>query len=236
MLDEAIEAALNVERAVIPGFVRQAGDTLGKPSWDQRFFDSCRRSLLELVSGRDDLGVLQVCSPGQDEGRSNVAAAMALSLCRTYGERVALLDLDFTNGALATLFGVEPTPGLADWLEQGERLRVVAGGTNRQLYFVPAGRGYRDPAWLYRDFIQKNVLEAFLRRFRWVVMDLPPLLADPAAGQLTPLGQCHVLVGRYRHTFMRDLEEAAEMVPDRRAGFVLTGYRSRVPNWLRRLI
>lgn len=238
-LDHALEAALGVARGgSIPGFVKPTGESLRRPTWEPHFFEGCRRALQTLISGPDDRGVLQVCSAGPADGRSTVAAAMAVSLGRTYGEPVALLDADFTRtGDLAQVFGVEPAPGLADWLEHSERLRVVAGGSNRQLYLVPAGRHYRDPAWLYRDIVQRRVVQTFLQHFRWVVMDMPPLVVEPAGAQLLAVGTWHVLAGRYRHTTMRDLEEAAEMLRgSRAAGFVLTGETSRVPGWLRRLI
>ena len=238
-LDQAIEAALGVARGTaIPGFVRPTGESLNRPVWEQHFFESCRRSLQTLIHGPDDRGVLQVCSAGPNEGRSTVTAAMAVALGRIYGEPVALIDADFTRtGDLSRVFAVEPAPGLADWLAHSERLRVIAGGSNRQIYLVPAGRHYRDPAWLYRDLVQHGVVETFLQHFRWVVMDLPPLVVEPAGAQLLALGHWHVLVGRYRHTTMRDLEEAAELLQRSPAtGFVLTGETSRVPGWLRRLI
>jgi Mrp family chromosome partitioning ATPase len=215
------------------------GEVLGKPAWSQEFIESCRRSLQELISGSDG-GVLQVCSCGPGEGRSSVAAAMALSICRTYGDHVALLDLNFGRGAeLAEMFRMEPTPGLADWLEFGGRLRVITGGTNRLLHLVPAGENERDPAWLCRNIVRREVVETFLARFPWVVMDLPPLIGDPVAAQLTALGDWHVLVGRYRQTVIADLAEAADMLRTGGGGptgFVLTGDRSRIPRWLRRLI
>ena len=236
-LDEVIRTVLDGERGELPGYVRRTKDQLGKPPWDQAFFDGCRRSLHALLGGHDDTGVLQVCSPGRDEDRASVAAAMALWLCRTYGDRVALLDLDFTGGELAGLFGADAAPGLAEWLEQGKRLRFLIGGSNRLLHLVPAGEPARDPAWLYRDVAQRQVVETFHRHFPWVVVNMPPLVDEPSAALLAPLAEWHMLVGRYRRTLVRDLEEVAGKLQHGRAtGFVITGYRSRVPAWIRRLI
>lgn len=235
-IDDALDAALH--RGGMTGFARPVGEALGKPPWSQQFFESCRRALDTLVSGSDG-GVLQVCSCGQDDDRSSVAAAMSLSLCRTYGERVALLDLDFTaGGGQARLFGVDRVSGLGDWLENGGRLRLVPGGANRLLHLLPAGEHYRDPVWLYREVLRRRVIEAFLERFPWVVVDLPPLVAEPAAVPLVGLGNWHVLVGRYRHTLLADLQEVADLLGTTPGvtGFLLTGDRSKIPGWLRRLI
>ena len=236
-LDQALVAAIHAERRAIPGFVKRAGETLGKPPFEHKFLEGCRRSLQALVGGAADGGVLQVCSSRHDEGRSSVAAGMALALARTYGERVAVLDLDFTGNALTRLFSVSLYPGLADWLEGGERLRVVIGGSNRLLYLLPAGQHYRDPALLYSEVLKRKVVETCVRNFPWVVMDLPPLLIEPAGAQLIPLGRWRILVGRYRETILQDLEETVEMFQHQgTTGFVLTGDSSRVPSGIRRLI
>jgi Mrp family chromosome partitioning ATPase len=236
-LDHALAAALNADRGAIPGFVRPAGEGLGKPDLQQPFMDRCRQSLHALISRQEGGGVLQVCSARQDEGRAGVAAAMAVSLVRTYGERVALLDLDFTTGRLSRIFGVNPAPGMADWLEGAERLRMVAGGANRLLHLLPAGQHYRDPALLYSELLRREVVETFLRHFAWLVMDLPPLLVEPAAAQLSPLADWRVLVGRYQQSTLSDLEEAAAQFQGHGVtGFLLTGDRSHVPGWIRRTI
>jgi Mrp family chromosome partitioning ATPase len=236
-LDQALQAAVDPDRVAIPGFVRPTGETLGRPDLQQPFLDRCRRSLQALISGPEVGGVLQVCSPRNDEWRASVSAAMAISLVRTYGERVALLDLDFATGGLTRVFSVNPVPGMADWLEGGERLRVVAGGPNRLLHLLPVGQHYRDPALLHSEIARRQVIETLMRHFTWVVMDLPPLLTEPSAAHLLPFADYRVLVGRYRQTVLRDLEETAEQFGTQgQTGFLLTGDTSRVPRWIRRLI
>lgn len=236
-LDTALRAMLETDRGAIPGFVRPSGEVLGKPELQQQFLDRCRTSLHSLISSQEVGGVLQICSAREDEGRSSVAAAMAVSLVRTYGERVALLDLDFGSAGLTRVFGVNPAPGMADWLEGGERLRMIVGGSNRLLTLLPAGQHYRDPALLYSEVVRREVVETLLRHFTWVVMDLPPLLIEPAAAQLVPFADWRVLVGKYQQTILHDLEETAEQFGDHGVtGFLLTGDSSRIPSWIRRVI
>lgn len=237
-LDEAIDSMLRTERASIPGFVRHAREVLARPDWEQSFFARCRQVLYGLV-GAGDGGVVQICSPGRGEGRSSVAAAFALLLCQTYTAGVALLDLDFSSegGGQARMFGIEPWPGLADYLEQREPLRGVLGGPERQLCLVPAGRHYQDPSRLYRRVIADQVVECFRRRFQWVVMDMPPLLEDLTASRLTGRADWRVLLGRYRQTTLADLEEALSLLVEGPAtAFLLTSDSSPVPGWIRRLL
>lgn len=238
-LDQALREAINTDRGAMLGFVRSRRATLARPEFrfSQQFLDRCRRSLQVLISGPEVGGVLQVCSSLPDEWRSEAAAAIAIALVRTYGERVAMLDLDFGTGRLSHLFGVSNGSGMADWLEGGERLRVVVGGTNRLLYLLPAGQHYGDSALLYSELVRRMVIEALLRNFTWVVVDLPPLLSEPSAAQILPFADYRVLVGRYRHTTLRDLEETAAQFGQQGVnGFLLTGDTSRVPSWIRRHI
>ena len=51
-LDSAIKAVLETDRGAIPGFVRPARETLGKPDLQQPFLDRCRHSLHTLISGQ----------------------------------------------------------------------------------------------------------------------------------------------------------------------------------------
>lgn len=239
-LEDGIDAALGLESAEGPfrGYARRASrETLGKLRSDQRFQDTCRRALHLLIQGPNDRGVVGVLSPQRGDGRTTVAAAMALSLQHSYGDPVALLDLDFEKQDLSTLFGVDPVPGLADYLEVRKPLRLVAGGPGRRLCVIPAGRAQGDRAALYRELVERDLLGSLESRFRWIVIDMPPLLVEPAAAWLAPLACWQVVVGRYRRTTLSDLQELADMVGiGDRAGFLLTGDTSRIPAFVRRLI
>jgi Mrp family chromosome partitioning ATPase len=239
-LEAAIDAALwrpaGDGRPQRPIARRSRGEVLGKVQVTQRFFASCRRALHLMIQGPHDHGVLEVVSPRRGDGRSTVAAVMASCLHQGYGDPVGLLDLDFEKPDLASLFGVDSNPGLADYLEGREAPRLVAG-PSRQLCLVPAGLAQGDHAALYRALVERELLAMMRKRFRWVVVDLPPLLEEPAAAWLSALANWHVLVGRYRSTTLADLEEVADMVGlDDRAGFLLTGDTSRIPGFIRRLI
>lgn len=239
-LEDGIDAALGLEAVEGPfrGYARRASrETLGKLRCDQRFQESCRRALHQLIQGPHDQGVVGILSPQRGEGRSTVAAAMASSLQHSYGDPVALLDLDFEKQDLSTLFGVDPVPGLADYLEDRKPLRLVAGGAGRRLCLIPAGRAEGERAALYRGLVERNLLGTLGARFRWIVIDLPPLLVEPAGAWLAPMARWQVVVGRYRRTTLSDLEELADMVGiGEKAGFLLTGDTSRIPAAIRRLL
>lgn len=235
-LREALGLILD-SRPELKGFHRQPREFLDQQPFDARFAERCRQALARLISIEDE-GILTVCSARRDEGRSSVAAALALTLARTRGHGgVLLLDLDFGHAAQADIFSIAPAPGLADYLEGRERLRAVSGGPGRQLWLVTAGTHLNDPVRLFHTLTSESMLTVFRERFQWIVIDLPPLLGNPEVVALTAQADWHVVVGRHRRTTIADLRKASQLIGhDRPAGFLLTSDSTRVPSWIRRLL
>jgi Mrp family chromosome partitioning ATPase len=235
-LREALAAALEPARSVHRGFARPPEETLQVPSMDGDYVDRCRIALGKLAGLRDE-GVVAISSPRRRDGRSSVALALALALARTRAGRVLLVDADLERPRLADLFSIAPVPGLADYLEGREPLRLVSGGPGRRLWLLPAGQRLGDSSRLINVLGRAGMLEALRERFQWVVMDLPPMLPDPEVAVLASRAEWHILVGRYRHSTIEELRKVHEMVSgDQRVGFLLTGDASRIPGWLRRLL
>lgn len=237
-LAEALAAA--VEPAAdqqLQGFRRRPTESLNAPPLDPDFVERCRLAVAKLVAAEDE-GTIGVSSSRRGEGRSSVAAATALALSRSRADgRVLLLDLDFGHAAQADLLSVAPSPGLADFLEGRERLRLVAGGPNRQLWHIPAGTHLGDRLRLFHVVASEEMLPVFRQRFQWVVVDLPPVLGHPETTPLLRQVDWQLIVGRHRRTTLADLREVAETVGDEKpTGFLLTGDSTRIPRWIRRLL
>jgi Mrp family chromosome partitioning ATPase len=237
-LAEALTAA--VEPAAdrqLQGFRRRPTESLSPPQLDPDFVERCRLAVAKLVAAEDE-GTIAVSSCRRGEGRSSVAAAAALALSRSRADgRVLLLDLDFGHAAQADLLSIAPSPGLAEFLEGRERLRLVAGGPNRQLWHIPAGTHLGDRLRLFHVVASEEMLPVFRQRFQWVVVDLPPVLGHPETTPLLRQADWQLIVGRHRRTTLADLREVAETVGDEKpTGFLLTGDSTRIPRWIRRLL
>ena len=218
-----------------PGHHRS--ESLGAPSLGDPFLDRCRVPLGRLI-GLTEEGVIGICSARRGEGRSSVAAALALLLARSHGPRgVLLLDLDFTNPSQANMHSVAPSPGRADYHEDRAPLRAVAGGPGQRLWLITAGTRLGDPARLFHTLASNSLLGAFRQYFQWVVVDLPPLLAVPEAAAVATQADWPVLVGRHRRTTIADVRAARELLGEERsAAFLMTGDTTRIPGWIRRLL
>ena len=235
-LRDALKAAVDTSEPAIR-LRHRRDETLELPPLGDSFLDRCRMPLGRLV-GLSEAGVIAICSARRGEGRSSVAAALARLLSRSRGSGgVLLLDLDFTNPAQAHMHSVAPSPGLADYFEGRERLRAVAGGPGKHLWLITAGTRLGDPARLFHTLASDSLLGAFRQCFDWVVLDLPPLLGNPEAAALAAQADWPVLVGRHRRTTIADVRAVRELLgEEKRAAFLLTGDRARIPSWIRRLL
>jgi Mrp family chromosome partitioning ATPase len=236
-LREAVAAAVDIRVDQLQGFRRRPVESLDQPSLDAGFVERCRLALARLVALENE-GVIAVSSARRGDGRSSVAAALALTLARSRADgRVLLLDLDFGHAAQADLASVPPAPGLADFLEGRDRLRLIAGGPHRQLWLLPAGTNLADRLRLFHVLTSESMLEVFRERFQWIVLDLPPLLGHREATALVRSADWRVVVGRHRRTTLADLREVSEILGDEKpTGFLLTGDSTRVPGWIRNLL
>jgi Mrp family chromosome partitioning ATPase len=236
-LREALAATVDPSSTELQGYRRRPTESVNQPPLSAEFINRCRIALGRLVAVEDE-GVIAVCSARRGEGRSTVATAVAYALSQSRSDgRVLLLDLDFGHSSQAEILSVAPTPGLADFLEGRERLRLVAGGPHRQLWLAPAGTNLGDRLRLLHQLTSESLIEVFRERFQWVVLDLPPIIGHPETMTMVRSADWHLVVGRHRGTTFADLREVAGMLGDEKpAGFLLTGDSTRVPGWLRRLL
>ena len=213
-------------------------ESLGGPGLDRAFVDACRRSFIGLSNRLPEGGIVAVTSAYRGEGRSTVAAGLAVSLSRESQGRVLLADLDVQRPCLAERFGVHPEPGVVDQLEESSTLRIVGGGPSRRLWLLPSGAR---PVGGISRFVHQLLESGFFAQsrgaFDWVVLDLPPLLDNPEAALLVSASDACILVGRYRSTAVNAVSRAAELIPpDCPTGFLMTEDSSRVPSWIARLL
>src|SRR5215471_13889576 len=78
----------------------------------RQMLEVCRNA--SLLLGGPNLRRLGVTSSLREEGRTSIALAMAVVQREDYGRRVALVDMDLENPALARRAGLEPWPGIAE--------------------------------------------------------------------------------------------------------------------------
>jgi len=123
------------------------------------------------------LRALMVTSTGPGEGKTVVAANLAVALAKT-GLGVVVVDADMRKPRLSSMFGKRLEPGLSNVLSGQCAWPDAVGETAvRGLRLMPAGAGPDNPAELLSSPRFKALLTVLQESYQWVVVDAPPVLA-----------------------------------------------------------
>lgn len=216
----------------------------GRPALNEADFEGFRilRTNLDFLDVDSPLRSVVVTSPLPEEGKSTVAVSLACAYA-VAGRRVLLVECDLRRPTLAKRLGIEPQPGITDYLlgqaEPKEVVRTVpvaaAGsepsaepGRVPMIACITAGRQSPRPAELLGSKRFNAFLEQVSQTYDKVILDATPLLSVVDALELLPQVDGVVICVRAQRT-TRDQARAArsalEHFPERPRGVVVTGLR-----------
>src|ERR1700691_3091723 len=139
---------------------------------------------LRHLRDRRKLKRIVVTGTSPEEGKSMVAANLALNQSRSKVLKTLLIDGDLRRPTVASRFGFERgLPGLSECL-RGERdlSEVVYKLNGSGLFLLPAGRPPENPLDLMQSGRLPELLEQLGKFFDWIIIDTPPVMpvADTA--------------------------------------------------------
>lgn len=129
-----------------------------------------------------DIKVIQLTSPVPGDGKSTIAANLAVSMAQS-GKKVALVDADFRRPRIAKLFGITDPNGVAPYLTGSIPLeQAIIPSSVENLSLLPSGIKPPNPAELLTSDRFDELLQILRGSYDYVIIDSPPLLAvsDPA--------------------------------------------------------
>ncbi len=131
---------------------------------------------------------LMVASSLAGEGKTLVAANLAISLALGVNAQALLVDCDLRRPAVHRLFGLTERRGLADYLLHGESLeRLVVPTPLERLLLLPSGATLHRSAPELLSSERMSVLFSDLERLfpnHRIICDCPPLSSGPDAAIL----------------------------------------------------
>jgi len=234
LLAEIVEATLH-PRPPAPGFAAQPRERARPVSLPPWFIDRCRQAYLavDFPSGRRVLGITSAL---HGEGKTTVALGIATALAADTGEPTVLLECDLETSS-DEFFGLTTGPGLGDWLEGENTLRILRMPPLSNAFLIPAGGTRPDAARVFYRLSQSTLIEDLQQEFPNIVIDLPPMLSIAYSSLAAKVTERILLVTRHASTPIADVEKAVFLLGhDRISGVILNGYASRTPRWLRRLL
>jgi uncharacterized protein involved in exopolysaccharide biosynthesis/Mrp family chromosome partitioning ATPase len=169
------------------------------------YAQSLRTLAVQAASRRRRPGVVLVTSALPEEGKSSLAAALAVCAAQTSGRKVVLVDFDLWRPTLAREFALPPTSGVSDFLIDGDwrafdRDPDLELSHRARIDILPAGRR---PAEGVQHLTVQSVsalLDELRERYDMIVIDVPPLLGVNDGRILAMLADDVILAVRWGRT------------------------------------
>lgn len=174
--------------------------------------------------------VIVFTSPGPGEGKSVTAMNLAAAIAQG-GRTVIYVDADLRRPVGHKMMSVAREPGLTDALfgGQGDDFDAYATAVD-DLYLMPAGAKVANPAEVLGSQRMKELVAALRRRFDYVVIDTPPVLAVSDSVVVATIADAAVLVCSAGETTLPVLGRSVEALRDvgaPLAGVVLNRFNER---------
>lgn len=162
---------------------------------------------------RDDaIKTVMVTSAVPHEGKTLVAANLALVLATSFRRRVLLIDGDLRRPSLHSVLGVPNVGGLADCLD-GERGRAPAPiQVAPRVSLLVAGTPQTDPMRIVTGAGMQKLLAESAGAYDWVVLDSPPVAILPDGHLLAAMVDRALLVIQAARTPYDAIQKAIDTI------------------------
>ncbi len=140
------------------------------------------RTCLMLSEPLQDFQVLAVTSATKKEGKTSVASQLAVSIARATGTPTLLVDGDMRSPDIHNIFDIPLEPGLAEVMTSKCELdEAIAKDWSEYVHLLPAGKLRVNPHKLMGNGKVKKLFDELRSRYRYIVIDTPPVLAASEA-------------------------------------------------------
>ena len=203
------------------------------PLASQRFAEDYKRlaARVEYRLGRSGGKVLVITSVSENEGKSTLAANLAITLAAR-GKRVLLVDGDIRRPAQFLILGVDVQEKneLGEYLKGSGTPTDVILPTDRPRLFFLGGRGcYSSSTELLRSQRLPHLLEQCRQLVDFILIDTPPVGLIGDAQVFSQYADGVILTARQNYMLAEDINEVLDDFADNRAnvlGVVLNGEMS----------
>ena len=172
--------------------------------------------------------ILMITGAAPEAGKSFISANLATVMAQS-GKRVLLIDTDMRKGYLDQLLNVTPEFGLSDILSgEVSPAQAVIQTNIPNLHLISAGSYPKNPSEMLMDNRFKELLSNAQKRYDYVIIDTPPVLAVTDAVVVGQHAGTVLLVSRYGNTTAKELAISAERLRQNKItikGVILNGMK-----------
>jgi len=187
------------------------------------------------IAGENHPRTILVSSALAGEGKSTVSANLAVAISQMIGEYVLLIDSDLRRPDLHNFFGMQPKPGLAEYLAEELDLADLLVKTEfEKLTLLQAGKVAANSTELLHSDKMRNLIKELKSRYsdRYIIIDSPPLLSTSEPDVLAEQVDGIVLVVRAGMTPREIVEDIlSQLNPDKILGVVMNDVRAGISKY-----
>lgn len=182
---------------------------------------------------RHNAKVIMVSSVAEHEGKSTVAANLALSI-QSQGKKVLLVDCDLRRPSQAKIFNIDVAEGtsLTDFLERKEKKKgqnYIYHDPVSDLPLLLNAKGNKDSTEYLKGNVFKRLIDQLKSSVDIVILDTPPMSLMADAEAVADTADISVLVVQYNRILAANINDAIDQLKKYRchmSGCILNSVRS----------
>ena len=198
-----------------------------------RFVESYKKlaAKVEYRMAKNEQKVLVVTSVSENEGKSTVAANLAITLAEQ-SKRVLLVDGDIRRPSQFLIFGMEPKEEneLGEYLKGNRALAdVMVPCTRKHMLFMGGKNCYSSSTEMLNSESFFKLMTACRKFVDYVIIDTPPAGIIGDAQIFAHCADAVMIVSRQNYMLAEDINEVMDAFRDKEGkvlGVVLNGVRS----------
>lgn len=152
---------------------------------------------------------IMITSASPNEGKSFVAANLAVSIAKSIDEHVLLMDCDLRSPTIHKLFGFQSLKGLSEHLANGIPLsELLQKCSVDKLTLLPGGTVPDNPSELLSSEQMRRLIHEVKLRYsdRYIIIDTPPPYLTSEGNALARQMDGIIVVVKNGKTSKRDIE------------------------------
>ena len=169
------------------------------------------------LTRKEQLNCLQITGFGVGEGKSLVAANLAVSIAGDTRQTTLLVDLDFRRPAVHHLFDLDPdSPSLASYFLDNTPLEdILVNPGIPNLTLLPAAGGAPNPTELLGSSRMESLVQELKERYkdRYIIIDSPSVNLCPDPLVISEYMDGLILVARAAQVTNESIESAMSKLP-----------------------
>ena len=178
-------------------------------SVETEIFKVLRAKILFPASGKPPRSIM-VTSAVPGEGKSFVAANLAVNMAQNIDDHVLLMDCDLRRPTIHRLFGLGRVKGLSEHLANGNKLPELLIKTGLgKLSILPSGAPPHNPSEILSSAKMADLLDELKTRYqdRYLIIESPPPMLAPETSAIAKHVDAIIVVIKFGSTPMDEVEE-----------------------------